>query len=57
MAAIAMEKSFSNNLTQMIPKLVYMGVVGSGRHTLKMDRIVLAAAFADTENCLYTSVR
>lgn len=50
--AIAMAKNPNNELAQLIPNLVYMGVVAKGRHTANMDRNVLAAADAEAEYCL-----
>lgn len=39
------------------PRVVYIGLAASGRHVAKSDLVVLAAASAGADDCLYASAR
>jgi hypothetical protein len=47
----------SNEHAHWIPSVAYIGDAASGRHTAVIDLVVLTAACADAENCLYASPR
>lgn len=46
------EINASKEVAQLIHNWLYMGLVAKGRQTAMVDRIVLAAAWADAEYCL-----
>lgn len=52
MMARAKDTNANKEVAQLIPSWEYMGLVAKGRQTAMVDRMVLAAAWADAEYCL-----